>query len=83
MSAAQNGRRDENDEWVPEKGLEPSRPKAQEPKSCVSANSTTPADNRGESTIRPPSGANDGPVSVVRPAAGRRGPPIGASLTRC
>ncbi len=28
---------------MPEKGLEPSRPKAQEPKSCVSANFTTPA----------------------------------------
>jgi hypothetical protein len=28
---------------VPKEGLEPSHPKAQEPKSCVSANSTTPA----------------------------------------
>ncbi len=28
---------------VPEKGLEPSHHKAQEPKSCVSTNSTTPA----------------------------------------
>ena len=30
-------------DWVPEKGLEPSRLSAQEPKSCVSASSTTPA----------------------------------------
>jgi hypothetical protein len=29
--------------FVREKGLEPSRSKAQEPKSCVSANFTTPA----------------------------------------
>jgi hypothetical protein len=28
---------------VPKEGLEPSRPKAQEPKSCVSTSSTTPA----------------------------------------
>jgi hypothetical protein len=28
---------------VREKGLEPSRPKAQEPKSCVAASYTTPA----------------------------------------
>jgi hypothetical protein len=28
---------------VPKEGLEPSHPKAQEPKSCVSTNSTTPA----------------------------------------
>ena len=28
---------------MPKEGLEPSHPKAQEPKSCVSANSTTPA----------------------------------------
>ena len=28
---------------VRKEGLEPSRPKAQEPKSCVSANFTTPA----------------------------------------
>ena len=32
-----------NDCCVREKGLEPSRSKAQEPKSCVSANFTTPA----------------------------------------
>jgi hypothetical protein len=28
---------------VPKEGLEPSHPKAQEPKSCVSTSSTTPA----------------------------------------
>ena len=31
---------------MPKEGLEPSRPKAQEPKSCVSTSSTTPARRR-------------------------------------
>ena len=31
---------------VPKEGLEPSHPKAQEPKSCVSTSSTTPAHDR-------------------------------------
>jgi hypothetical protein len=34
---------------VPKEGLEPSHPKAQEPKSCVSANSTTSAVKSGQS----------------------------------
>src|SRR5215218_6909479 len=37
------------DNPVPKEGLEPSHPKAQEPKSCVSANSTTPAVKSGQS----------------------------------
>ena len=40
---AHKARSREQDQWVPKEGLEPSHPKAQEPKSCVSANSTTPA----------------------------------------
>jgi hypothetical protein len=39
----------EQDNRVPKEGLEPSHPKAQEPKSCVSANSTTPAVKSGQS----------------------------------
>jgi hypothetical protein len=31
---------------VPKEGLEPSHPKAQDPKSCVSTNSTTPANRQ-------------------------------------
>jgi hypothetical protein len=32
---------------VPKEGLEPSHPKAQDPKSCVSTSSTTPAVEAG------------------------------------
>ncbi len=35
--------RAEQSNTVPKEGLEPSHPKAQEPKSCVSTSSTTPA----------------------------------------
>ena len=38
---------------VREAGLEPARPKTQVPKTCVSANSTTPARARAESRCIP------------------------------
>ena len=40
---APRARSREQDNTVPKEGLEPSHPKAQEPKSCVSTSSTTPA----------------------------------------
>jgi hypothetical protein len=46
---APRARSREQDNRVPKEGLEPSHPKAQEPKSCVSANSTTPAVKSGQS----------------------------------
>ncbi len=45
---------------MPKEGLEPSHPKAQEPKSCVSTNSTIPA------RLASLSSANRGTVAVAQ-----------------
>jgi hypothetical protein len=43
VQSAIQSERSEQFNTVPKEGLEPSRPKAQEPKSCVYTSSTTPA----------------------------------------
>ena len=51
---------------VPKEGLEPSRPKAQEPKSCVSTSSTTPAGLRAEPAVVQSVWAGVGPTPATR-----------------